>query len=314
MSTRTLASVVFAAALFATGAAQGALFRAYLASDGSDVNPCTLASPCRLLPAALAAVNSGGEIWMLDSANYNTGTVSITKSVSILAIPGAVGSIVSVGGGPGLSIATGGINVTLRNLVIVPQAGGSAGTHGIEMTGASSLTVEASRIANAAADGIHVVGTGLLRVSDTSLLNNASWGISLQNGARGVVSNSRIVGDGYGGLVAYSSAPTLTTLHVADSLISVSTYGVQAVTSDWDAASARVSVIRSTLQRNGTALASNRINLAGTTELTVSGSSIVDNDSLYYQAGPNSTLLTLGNNHMSGNGGGSGTMGTAALQ
>jgi hypothetical protein len=34
--------------------------------------PVHAAAPCRLLPAALAAVASGGEVWMLDSANYNT--------------------------------------------------------------------------------------------------------------------------------------------------------------------------------------------------------------------------------------------------
>ena len=68
-------------ALLACGTAQAQLFRAYLAADGLDSNPCTLPAPCRLLPAALAAVADGGEIWLLDSANYNTGTVSIAKSV-----------------------------------------------------------------------------------------------------------------------------------------------------------------------------------------------------------------------------------------
>src|SRR4051794_10754744 len=74
-------------------------FRAYVASYGNDGNPCTVALPCRLLPAAINAVASGGEIWMLDSANFNSGTVTVTKSVNILAVPGQVGSIVSFGGG-----------------------------------------------------------------------------------------------------------------------------------------------------------------------------------------------------------------------
>jgi hypothetical protein len=47
------------------------------------------------MPAALAAVADGGQIWMLDSANYNTSPVVIAKSVSILAVPGAVGSLVA---------------------------------------------------------------------------------------------------------------------------------------------------------------------------------------------------------------------------
>ena len=87
--------------LFLSPDAHALLFRAYVASDGNDANPCTLAAPCRLLPAALTAVASGGEIWMLESANYNTATVNINKSVSILAVPGAVGSIVATARGPG---------------------------------------------------------------------------------------------------------------------------------------------------------------------------------------------------------------------
>ena len=61
-------------------------FRAYLSSSGSDSNPCTVQQPCRLLPAALAAVADGGEIWILDSANFNAGTVAVAKSVSIVAL------------------------------------------------------------------------------------------------------------------------------------------------------------------------------------------------------------------------------------
>jgi hypothetical protein len=77
----------FVVTLLLSATAQAQLFRAYLAPDGLDANPCTLAAPCRLLPAALAAVTDGGEIWMLDSANYNAGPVNVAKSVSILAVP-----------------------------------------------------------------------------------------------------------------------------------------------------------------------------------------------------------------------------------
>src|SRR6188474_1944370 len=112
----------FVAALFLSAAAHAQLFRAYLDPSGSDGNPCTLAQPCRLLPAALTAVASGGEIWMLDSANYNTGTVNIGKSVSILAVPGVVGSFVTTGV-PALTITADSLKVSLRNLVIVPLSG-----------------------------------------------------------------------------------------------------------------------------------------------------------------------------------------------
>ena len=100
MNARTIlrSALTLVAALLLSVSANAQLFRAYLAPTGVDTNPCTLPAPCRLLPAALNAVASGGEIWMLDSANYNTATVTIGKSVSILAVPGAVGSVIAIGG------------------------------------------------------------------------------------------------------------------------------------------------------------------------------------------------------------------------
>jgi len=72
-----LARILACVALLAGPAgAEAGLFRAYLSSKGSDSNACTVGAPCRLLPAALAAVNDGGEIWIMDSANFNTGPVT----------------------------------------------------------------------------------------------------------------------------------------------------------------------------------------------------------------------------------------------
>src|SRR5258706_14278361 len=113
-------ATVFVATLVSCTAVQAAgLFRAYLASSGNDANPCTLTQPCRLLPAALTAVADGGEIWMLDSANYNAAQVNITKSVSILAIPGAVGSVVATSGGHAVRLHAAEVRGILGNLGVV---------------------------------------------------------------------------------------------------------------------------------------------------------------------------------------------------
>jgi len=155
-----------------------AIFRAYLASDGSDANPCTLQQPCRLLPAALAAVDAGGEIWMLDSANFNTGQVEIVKSVSILAIPGALGSIVATGGGNGLNIATAGIKVSLRNLVVV-QLG--SGNYGVSYTNGTELAIAQCELANHPGSGGALYADapgGRLSIKDT-LIRDANKGVSL---------------------------------------------------------------------------------------------------------------------------------------
>ena len=165
------ALVTFASILSLGGAGDaGAAFRAYLASNGNDLDPCTLQQPCRLLPAALAAADPGGEVWMLDSANYNTGTVSITKSVTILAVPGAVGSIVG-NGSDGLSIATAAVKVILRNLVFVNITGNN---NGVLMTNGASLTVLDSIFYNMPNAAIFISNVGSKsQIMNSKFVNNA---------------------------------------------------------------------------------------------------------------------------------------------
>jgi hypothetical protein len=100
---RTKLTLVSSSPSCATGSADASVPR--LRGVGRKrLNNCSLSTPCRLLPRA-AQTDINGEIWMLDSANYNTGTVVINKSVTILAIPGAVGSVVAQGGGDAFSVA-----------------------------------------------------------------------------------------------------------------------------------------------------------------------------------------------------------------
>src|SRR5258706_11932148 len=70
-SRRPAACAALILGLCSAADADAALFRAFLSSTGNDANACTVAAPCRLLPAALAAIDDGGEVWILDSANYN---------------------------------------------------------------------------------------------------------------------------------------------------------------------------------------------------------------------------------------------------
>ena len=150
-----------AAALAATLAlcpvAHAQLFRAYVSSTGLDANPCTLQQPCRLLPAALTAVASGGEIWMLDSANCNASQVNVTKSVTILAVPGALGSVVATGGGDAITINGASIEVKLRNLVIVHYL---SSQHGINFVTGGVLNVADCEIYGVQGNGIRVTATG----------------------------------------------------------------------------------------------------------------------------------------------------------
>ena len=293
-----------AATLLLSATANAQIFRAYVASDGHDANPCSLAAPCRLLPAALAAVADGGEIWMLDSANYNNATVTVGKSVTILAVPGAVGSVVSIGG-PAISIATASLKVTLRNLVIVPFPGGG-GTGGVSLTNGAILVVEDCLIANHSPySGIDASGA-TLAVTRSTIRGNAK-GVSA-GGMHVSISGSRLIGNSYGAL-AYGSGSG-TTFSISDTVVSGNSTGIYAFAL---ISVARVSVTRSTVDGGGIGLDS--FSTGGTASITLSGSALTGNGQAWTISGAGSTIRSMGNNHVADNAGASvGVLTTAFLQ
>jgi hypothetical protein len=312
MIRRTVLRSAFAlaATLLLSATAQAQLFRAYLASDGNDANACTLVAPCRLLPAALAAVASGGEIWMLDSANYNTATVTIGKSVSILAIPGAVGSVVALGG-PAISITAPSLTIALRNLVIVPFPASGA-TYGVNMTGASTLTIEGSLIANLPNEAVHVIGAGKVEIANTIIRNNGGFAVWLENGASADIAGTKMLNNAGGGVLAYSTTATNTTATVSDTIISAGGPGVDSGT-DAAGGATRIFVTRCTIQNTTTALRTQTAG-AGTALVAVSSSMITNNIYGWYQEGAGSVVRTLGNNHLTDNSGSIGSLTVSSLQ
>jgi len=241
--------VVAFAALCTTSASAAGLFRAYLSVKGNAANPCTLVAPCRLLPAALGAVADHGEIWILDSANFNTSQVTIAKSVTVLALPGIVASVVASGGNAMLVNAPGAI-VRLRNLIVV-QPPGATGSNGISFVAGAELDVEDCKILNMAQTGIDASangstvtvvrtvlqgnGVGFNAIGGvTALLHevvargNANFGIAFSTGSRGAVSNSVAANNGSYGIIAAASS-TNAQVVVTRSTISGGTYGIGAL-------------------------------------------------------------------------------------
>jgi hypothetical protein len=241
----TLASLM---TMLAASGANAGLFRSYLSVSGNDANPCTLPSPCRLLPAALAAINDGGEIWMLDSANFNVATVSVTKSVTILAVPGALGSVVA-NGVDAMNVNASGAKVTLRNVVILNLSGtvntgisfvqGASLTlegcelyglnNGVSVSGAgTAVTIKDTTIRDNASNGVVITGGVRALLRGVSVLNNTAGGVVASNGAGVAIAGSTISGS-TAGLQATSSGSTTTQVAVSSSSISGNTTGVQAV-------------------------------------------------------------------------------------
>jgi hypothetical protein len=294
-----LRSVLIVLAVVCSTAVHALSFRAYVSSEGNDANPCTIVAPCRLLPAALNAIVDGGEVWMLDSANYNVGPVDITKSASILAVPGAVGSVVALGG-VAININTAGVNVGLRNLVIVPFPG-SGGTDGVFVGNAATVTIEDTLIANLAGDGINATGNApRIRIVNSLIRNNAGYAVRAQNGPTIDVADTKMVGNGGGGVVALGHASSTSVISVSDSLISGSFVGVW-VFSDAAGAVTRGSVTRSTIQDTTFALICQTGGTGASAILAVSNNMATNNGYGMYESGTGAVLRSLGNNHVTDN-------------
>lgn len=307
--------LAFVAALLVSTVAQAQLFRAYVSSTGNDANPCTLPQPCRLLPSALAAVTPGGEVWMLDSANYNTGTVSITQSVSILAVPGAVGSLVT-SGGPAISIMTASLAVSLRNVAISPFPGTTA--YGIELRAASLLTIDNSVIANVGG-GVIVNGAGAkLKMSNSAIKGVGGYAVWVVNGGSAEISGTQmLVSSGAGSAaveVNSTTASASTTVTVSDSIISGFANGVFA-TASASGATSKVLLTRSTIEDCSFTGMNSQASAGGSTNISISGNMVTNNATAWFIGSGASAITTLGNNHITDNAGAStGSLSPGGLQ
>lgn len=287
-------ALLAAAALLAPVLAEAQVFRAYLASTGNDANACSLAAPCRLLPAALNAVASGGEIWMLDSGNFNTSLVTISKSVNILAVPGAVASLVATLGNSALAITTPGIKVTLRNLVIAPVAGTSS-FNGI--TANADMTLEVDHCLIGGMQGIGIsFSAGVLRVRDSIVRGNTGGGIFLASGARGVIARSTVAGNTGSGIFASNDSVAVpTTLDVLDTLVEGNLQGVVAAP-NVAGATVRASVRDSRIVRNVANGIIAQALVAGPVVLTASNNLVHGNGGNgIFASGPTTKIYASGN-------------------
>ena len=161
-------------------ATQATVLRAFVSSTGNDANAasnCPQATPCKTFAGALPVVTPGGELIALDTSGYGplTGGNSITKAITIAAVPGATAFVVAATSTSGFTIT--GLStdlIELRNINF--NGSGAASTTGITHTlgkltlqncGFSQLTTGLS-IANSAsraqikASAFQSNGTGIL--------------------------------------------------------------------------------------------------------------------------------------------------------
>jgi len=297
---RLLVAFASAALLALAQPAAAQSFRTYLASYGNDANAgCTLQSPCRLLPAAIQAVATGGEIWILDSANFNQGTVTIAKPVSILVVPGKIGSIVAVAGQPAISI-TSNVTVGLRNVVIAGNAS-NPGTHGIVVSSgaaANLLSVEDSLFVNLQGHAIYVHDTASrVSVKNSVFRNNTGYGVLATNGPTVEVTDCRLFGNQTGGVAATSSnVATPSVVNLTDSTVANGGSSPAVTASVTSGGIAKAMVVRTTINDTGSALVA-----TGTGALVAVVDSSVSNNDKGFNVSSGGVVKSLGNNYIGDN-------------
>jgi hypothetical protein len=204
MLKRFFTGVAVLLALTAATPMNAQAIRTFVASNGSDTNPCTRTQPCRNFAAAIAAVAPGGEVVVLDSAGY--GPVSVTKSVSIVAPP-AVHAAIAPTSGTAVSVGSSGVDVVLRGLTLL----GLGANVGIEVPASVAdvrLYLDSSSITGFATAGLQWSGPSgnarlhsvIARRNGTGLSFSAS-SVSQADVTRALVERVRIE-DGTDGLVA----------------------------------------------------------------------------------------------------------------
>jgi hypothetical protein len=277
----------------------------FVSVSGSDQNNCLWGFPCRNVEAALNVVGNGGEVWILDSGDFNQVPVIVGKSVTIQAVPGALANLWASAGSAAIQINVPGGTVTLRNLTI-GNLGTNPGPDGVDVTAAGEVSVETCVFNNTVQNALYVApGSAVVHVSNTTFRNVGAWAVSADTGTTVDISGSRILHTG--GVSAYASSmltAITTTVSVTDTTISDGPIGVSAFAQGL-AATAQAFVTRSAIFSTTNGLQSQELS-SGTPLITVSNSSVTHNQNAFYIQG--GTIKSLGNNYIADNASEQGTL------
>jgi len=169
----TLLVAVLTGGLFAAPAhAQRA--RVFVASYGSDTNPCTFGSPCKTFQHAHDAVAPSGEITAIDSAGF--GPLTITKAVTVTSPDGVEAGIATPGDQNAININAGVSDaVVLHGLTI---DGANAAVDGIAFGSGKSLIISNCVIRNFTFGGIVLNALqSHTELTDSTIENNGRYGV-----------------------------------------------------------------------------------------------------------------------------------------
>jgi hypothetical protein len=258
--------------------------RTYVSGAGKDSNPCTASSPCQTLQAALTLTLAGGEIFVLDSANY--GAVTINKAVSITSEGASAGVLASTG--TAITISAGPSDVV--NLRGLDLDGGNAASVGIQFSSGASLNIQKSSLRGFTNMGINFApnAPSTLVVSDTIVNANGKNGILVSGTGTNALSAmlSRVTASRNGvGIYANGASVSVT---MTDTVSSNNSYGV-------GASGSAVMVRNSTFSSNSVGIAADQ------SAVVQVGQSTVTANSTGWVATNGGKVVSYGTNNVSGN-------------
>jgi len=287
-------TMIILASLHGGAEAASPQMRTYVSGTGKDSNPCTESLPCKTFQAALALTLAGGEIFVLDSANY--GAVTINKAVTITS-EGAIAGVLATSG-TGIQISAGPSDVV--NLRGLDVDGGNTGTYGILFDSGQALNIQKSTIRNFTDSGIRAgtsTGTNSLVVSDTAVTNNGRYGIVVSPAGSGAVKGAltRVVAlanglatNGFGIYVFGADTTGEVSVTAADSVLNNNYYGAAAM-------AGALTIRNSTVTNNGVGI------LANARAFVRVGQSTLTGNFLGWSALNGGVLQSFVTNNVSGN-------------
>lgn len=255
--------------------------RTYVSGKGSNNGQCTQSLPCRTLQAAVDLTSPGGEVYVLDSADY--GPLIIAKSISVTSA-GTIAGVLVQSGVSAITINAGaGDIVNLRGLDV---DGAQSGMFGIRFVSGGSLSIQGSVIRNF----IHGVffapnGRSSLFMWNTEVTNNKGVGIVATSTAKGVLSRVRTSANAVG-IVAWGADANLT---VSDTIADKNVYGIAAI------ASATTTIKNAVISDNTIAVAADQSGI-----VRISGSTLTSNATGLYTT-DSGQVQSFGNNDFSSN-------------
>ena len=314
----TMNSLESVTAIFSAGAPSPSSRTWVSAALGSDANPCTRMSPCLTFAAALVQTTAGGEINVLDPGDF--GAVTINKSVSIYGDAAGVAGALPSPGTSSIVVSAGSSDViNLHGLVF--DGANASGTSGVVFLSGARLNINQCVFQGFTTSGMTLspgvggANTTLMAVQNTTILNNATGILIRPTG--GIAANVRLRRlhidhnsgdglrvDGTGGSGAINVA-------IADSSANFNAgNGIDAVSGP---GTATVDIMRVVAAGNGSAGIQSNQASGGTASVTV-GSSMLRKNAIGIQATGGASLLSYGNNHVTGNASNGSFTGRATLQ